>query len=395
MGAEPPTVRIKGTLTSPHPWIWRTRLERSSLPRRAEPGSVVRVVDGEGVAIGRGLLHPLVTIGIRLLTRDPDEAIDAAFFRRRFEAARVLRTDVLRLDECGNSYRLVHAESDGLSGLIVDVLGDVIRVDMFCRGMAALEEPIREALLQLYPDKTVVVRGDGRTGDLEGFSVRPRANDANQTEVVENGIRYKVDLREGHKTGFFLDQRENREFLGKIVRGREVFDLHTYTGGFALNAAVRGEAKRVIGVDLDEKAIAVAKRNAKLNQARNLKFVQADAFHYLRDLIRKDDKPGVIVLDPPKLARDAKEKEDGLRAYGDLNRLGLNALADDGILLTCSCSGVISDHDFIEMLRASAARTQKELTVFHVSGAAADHPVGLHVPETRYLKAVFARVRSL
>ncbi len=395
MSADPPTIRIKGTLTSPHPWIWRTRLERSSLPRRTEPGAVVRVVDGEGVAIGRGLLHPLVTIGLRMLTRDPDEAIDAAFFRRRFEAARALRVDVLRLDEVGNSYRLIHAESDGLSGLIVDVLGDVIRVDMFSRGMAALDRPIREALSQLYPDKKVVIRGDHRSGDIEGFSVHPLPKDATQTEVVEHGVRFKVDLREGHKTGFFLDQRENREFLGKIVRGQHVFDLHTYTGGFALNAALRGEAAQVTGVDLDEKAIAVAKRNAKLNQVRNLKFVQADAFHYLRDLIRKEDKPGVIVLDPPKLARDAKEKEDGLRAYGDLNRLGLSALAEDGILLTCSCSGVISEHDFVEMLRASAARTQKEVTVFRVSGAAADHPVGLHVPETRYLKAVFARVRSL
>ncbi|RMG13701.1 MAG: class I SAM-dependent rRNA methyltransferase [Planctomycetota bacterium] len=389
-----PTVRLKGRLNSPHPWVWRTRLEASSLPRRAEPGALVRVVDGAGEPVGLGLLHPHVSIGLRLLTRDPAEAIDAAFFRRRFEAARRLREDVLRLGEVGDAYRLMHGEADGISGLVVDVLGEVVRVDLFARGLARFQDELRAALEALYPGKSVVVRADAHSADVEGFRVRPRPDDPTRTEVTEHGVRFEVDLREGHKTGFFLDQRENRDFLARLVRGRSLLDVHCYTGGFSLHAAVRGEARQVVGVDIDEKAIAVAKRNAKRNQAR-VRFVRADAFPYLRDCLRRGERPEVLVLDPPKLARGRKERAEGLRVYGDLNRLGLEVVAEGGLLLTCSCSGAVSEEDFLDVLRRSAARTRKELTVLRVAGAAADHPVGLHVPETRYLKAVFARVRSL
>lgn len=391
-----PTVTIKGTLRSPHPWVWRTRIDWRRSPKRLGAGAVVRVVDGDGAPVGRGLVHPDVTIGLRLLTRDPDEELDGAFFARRFARALRLRRDVLRLDEAGDAFRLVHAEADDLSGLVVDVLGDVVRVDCFARGMAALEGEVRAGLAEVLPGRPVVVRGDRRAGDLEGFAVRPRADDPPRTTVTEHGVRFRVDLRTGHKTGFFLDQRENRAFLAHLARGRTVVDAHTYTGGFALAAAVRGEAARVTGVDLDEKAIAVAKENAKLNQVQGkVRFVQADAFHFLRDLVRGGQGPEVLVLDPPKLARDREAKEQGLRAYADLNRLGLEAVADGGLLVTCSCSGVVSEEDLLDVLRSAAARTGRALTLLRVSGAAADHPVALHVPETRYLKAVFARVERL
>ncbi len=390
-------VRLKAAPTSPHPWVWRTRLEAGSVPRGHEAGAVVRVLGPDGKALGRGMLHPHVTIALRLLTRDADEQIDAAFFERRLRRALALRREVLRVEETSDAYRLVHSEADGLSGLVVDVLGEVVRVDLFARGMARLEREVRQALGALFPGKPIVVRADKRAADIEGFRVAPRRDDPDETEVTEQGVRFHVDLREGHKTGFFADQRENRLLLAQLARGRVVLDAHTYTGGFALYAAVRGEAARVTGVDLDEKAIAVAKRNAKLNQVqRQVRFVQADAFHYLRDLQRQGgERPEVLVLDPPKLAKDRKEKEGALRAYADLNRLGLETVADDGVLLTCSCSGVVDEQDLLDVLRGAAARTGKEVTVLRVSGAAADHPVALHVPETRYLKAIFARVRAL
>ncbi len=391
-----PTVRLKAPLASPHPWVWRTRIDAASIPRRLEAGGVVRVLGPDGAPLGRGLLHPHVTIALRMLTRDGDEAIDQAFFARRFERALRLRRDVLRLGEQGDGFRLCHSEADGLSGVVVDVLGEVVRVDLFSRGMALLEQPLRRALEDLFPGKPVLVRADRRSADIEGFRVKPRPGEPEHTQVLEQGVRFHVDLREGHKTGFFLDQRDNRAFLSHLSRGKTVLDAHTYTGGFALYAAVRGDAARVTGVDLDEKAIAVAKRNAKLNQVQQrVRFVQADAFHYLRDLRRQEGAPEVLILDPPKLAKDRKEKDKALRTYGDLNRLGLECVAEDGVLVTCSCSGMVSEQEFLDVLRSAAARTQKELTVFRVSGAADDHPVGLHVPETRYLKAVFARVRSL
>ena len=392
---EEPTVRIKGHLTSPHPWIWRTRLEASSIPVNLPPGTVAQILDGDGEPIGRGLIHPHVTIGARILSFDPEEQIDVPYFVRRFEDALALRRDVLRLHEVSDAFRLTHAESDGVPGLVVDVYSDVVRVEVFARGMALLEEPIRQALGQVFPDKKVVVRSDRRTGEIEGFSIRARAEDPGETEVQEHGVRFRVDLREGHKTGFFLDQRDNRAFVAQLSRGRRVLDMHCYTGGFALHAAVPGQAAQVTGVDLDEKAIAVALKNAKLNQVQaKTRFVQADAFPYLREAIGRGDAPDMVILDPPKLAPDAKEKEQAMRTYSDLNRLGIECVKDGGLLLTCSCSGVISEEDFLTALRNAAARAGRVLTVFRVSGAADDHPVGLHVPETRYLKAVFARVKT-
>lgn len=349
----------------------------------------------DGQALGRGLYHPHVTIALRILTRDPDEAIDQGFFFRRFEAARRLREDVLRLLDQGNSYRLIHAEGDEISGLVIDVLGEVVRVDAFAKGIALLEEPIRGALRELYPDKAIVVRGDRRSGEIERFDVAPRRDDPAHCEVRENGVRYRVDLREGHKTGFFLDQRENRQFLASLSAGKRVLDVCTYSGGFALAAAVTGKAREVTGVDLDEKAIEVAKRNAKLNQAK-VRFVHSDGFPYLRQVRDKPNaqRPEVLVLDPPKFASDLKEKDEGLRAYADLNRAGLDAMADEGLLCTCSCSGVVSEEDLLDALRSAAARSGRLLKILRVSGAAADHPVALHAPESRYLKAVFAHVRK-
>jgi 23S rRNA (cytosine1962-C5)-methyltransferase len=394
--SQPPLVALKGTLSSPHPWIWRSRIDQRRTPRGLPPGEVVRVVDGEGQMVGRGLWHPRATIALRLLTGDPDEALDEAFFARRLGRALALRRDVLRVEEVTTAYRLCHAEADGLSGLIVDVLGEVVVAEVFSHGIARLEGAVRGALAGLLPGRKVVVQQNERAADIEGFGVAPRKGDPAEVEVTEHGVRYKVDLREGHKTGFFCDQRDNRAFFASLVRGRTVVDLHTYSGGFALNAALRGEARSVTGVDLDEKAVAVAVRNAKLNQvAQQVRFSQADAFAYLRDLLREGRRPDALVLDPPKLCRDRDEKEQGLRAYGDLNRLALEAIADDGLLVTCSCSGVVSEDDLLDVLRRAAAKSRREVTLLRLAGAAPDHPVALHIPESRYLKAIFARVRHL
>jgi len=388
-GTEP-VVRLKSSPRNPHPWHWRGRVVG---PSNCPGGTVARIEGPDGQPLGRGLYHPHVTLALRVLTRDPDELIDAAFFERRFRRARALREDSLRILEVSDSYRLIHAESDGISGMMVDVFGKVIRVDAFSRGISRLEEPIRAALDAVFPGKTVVFRGDARSEDLEGFRVEPRAEDPDACKVEEHGVRFHVDLRAGHKTGFFLDQRDNRRDLAVLAKGRRVLDVCTYTGGFALHAAAGGAAS-VTGVDLDEKAIATAKRNAKLNQVK-AKFVQADGFHYLRQRTEQGQRPEVLILDPPKFARDRNEKEEGMRRYRDLNRLGLEALAEDGLLLTCSCSGVVSEEDLLDSLRNAAARANKEVTVFRFSGPAPDHPMALHAPETRYLKALWARVRKL
>jgi 23S rRNA (cytosine1962-C5)-methyltransferase len=389
-------VRLKGARATIHPLVWKNRIDPRSATRGLTPGDVVRVIGEEGEPVGRATFHPRVTIALRMLTFDPDEAIDEAFFVRRLSRALSLRRDVLKVEQVADAYRLVHAEADGLSGLVIDVLGDVVVCEVFSLGMSRLEPVFRAALAQVLPGKKVVVQQNDRAADIEGFRVKPRKDDPAEVEIQEHGIRYKVDLREGHKTGFFCDQRDNRAYLATLCRGRAVYDLHTYNGGFAFNAALRGEAKSVTGVDLDEKAVAVAVRNAKLNQVQHqVKFAQADAFAYLRDLLRTNVRPEVLILDPPKLARDKNELEEGLRIYHDLNRLALEAIADDGIFLTCSCSGVVSEEDLLDVLRRTAAKTRREVTILRIAGAAPDHPVALHIPESRYLKAVFARVRHL
>ena len=372
----------------PHPWIWRSNIARD--PGWLEAGDLVRVRTPEG-PLGVALYHPRVTIGLRLLTRDVDERIDAGFFLRRLQAAQTLRAS-FGLEEVTNAYRLMHAEADEVSGLVIDVLGDVVRVECYALGIARLREPIAAALGELFPEKQIVIRANHRASEIEGFTLDPAAGEPHTTEVREHGVRYHVDLRTGHKTGFFCDQRDNRLALAKLASGKTVLDVNTYTGGFALSALQHG-AKQVTGVDLDEDAIAVATKNAKLNQAGGkARFVQADAFPYLRQLTTE---PEVLILDPPKLVPDPRHKAEGLRAYSDLNRLGMEKIQPGGILLTCSCSGAVSEADFLDTLRNAAARAGRTLTIFRIAGPGSDHPVALHVPETRYLKAVFARVNAL
>jgi 23S rRNA (cytosine1962-C5)-methyltransferase len=357
------------------------------------PGQVVRVVDKDGAPLGRAFWNPRATIALRMLTSDWDEKIDVAFFEKRIGEALRIRKDLLRLDEVTDGYRIVHAESDGLSGLIVDRMGDVVALEVFALGFARHVGLVREAIQRLIPGVSVVARADARSGGIEGFHLAARPDDPKATEVKEHGLRYRVDLETGHKTGFFFDQRDNRAFWGKLVRGLSVLDCHSYTGGFALNAAAGG-AREVTGVDLDEAAIAVAKKNANLNQLQSkVRFVHSDAFPYLRDVKRQEKKPEAISLDPPKLARDKTEVVDALRIYTDLNAVALETIAPNGLFLSCSCSGAVTEEEFLLAIRTAAARTKRDLTILRVSGAAPDHPFSLAAPETRYLKAVFARVR--
>lgn len=386
-------VRLKARRGSPHPWIWRTMIAERELPRDLVPGQVVRVVDKDGEALGRAFWNPRSTIALRMVTHNPDEVVDAAFFEHKIGEALRFRRDVLGLEAVTDGYRIVHAEADGLSGLMVDRLGGVVSVEVFGIGFARHVAMVKQALKKLLPGLGVVARADARSGQIEGFDIAPEPGEPKTSEVQEHGLRFKVDLETGHKTGFFCDQRDNRALWGRMVKGLRVLDCHSYTGGFALHAA-RGGAAEVTGVDLDEDAIAVAKKNANLNQLQSkVKFVHSDVFPYLRDSQRQGKKFDAISLDPPKLARDSSEMGEALHMYSDLNKVALETLAPNGLFLTCSCSGSISEVDFLNSVRNAAARSQRELQIFEVAGAAPDHPWALHAPEGRYLKAVFARVR--
>lgn len=385
-------VQLKARRGSPHPWIFRSMVQDRDLPRTLQPGQVVRVVDKDGHELGRAFWNPRATIALRVLTHDPAETVDAAFFERKIGEALKFRRETLRLEETTDAYRVVHGEADGLSGIVIDRLGTAVAVEVFSLGFARNLALVERALAKLFPGLPLIARGDARTSEIEGFHLQPKPGAPKTAELQENGVRFRVDFVEGHKTGFFADQRDNRALWGRLVQGRSVLDCHSYTGGFALHAA-KGGASEVVGVDLDEDAIATAKKNANLNQLQaKVRFVHSDVFPYLRDSQRLGKKFDAIPLDPPKLAKDKSEVPDALRIYQDLNKVALESLNPGGVFLTCSCSGAVSEEVFISSLRYAATRARRELSIFQVSGAAPDHPWALHAPEGRYLKAIFARV---
>jgi 23S rRNA (cytosine1962-C5)-methyltransferase len=304
-----------------------------------------------------------------------------------------LRTKILGLDEETNAYRVMHAEGDGLSGLIADRYDDVLSVEVFSLGIYQRIGPILERFSHHLGTRHFRVRVDERVALQEDCPGRPLASPELPPRVTihEHGVRYRIYFQESHKTGFFCDQRDNRRDLARFCAGRSVLDLCCYTGGFGLNALLRGQAREVTCVDLDEKAAALARENGNANSVR-LDVVHADAFGYMRQMVLNQRSYGVVVLDPPKLISDRDEVPSGKRKYFDLNVLGLSLVEPGGLLLSCSCSGLLTAPDFQALLRAAARKAGRSVQLLAMTGAAADHPVALDAPEGAYLKAAWLRV---
>jgi 23S rRNA (cytosine1962-C5)-methyltransferase len=383
-----PQVRLKIVRRSSHPWIFQKMVEKPAT--RLLGGSVVDVIDRDGQWVGRALYNGHSRIALRVLTADPAEAIDDAFFARRLGRAVALRCDQLGLDAVSDAYRLVHSEGDGLSGLVVDRFGSTLVLEFFAAGMYRFRDTIRAALATHYPDASFYWFAEEHVQKQESFDCRP-PEPPPPGVITEHGVRFRVAPGSKHKTGFFLDQRDNRRLLASFCKGKRVLDLCCNTGGFAVYAKALGGAEEVVGVDLDEEVIALAKQNANLNQAR-VRFIQADLFPWLRDIRPSGQQFDVVVLDPAKQTRDREEVGFALKRYFDMNRLALGAVAPGGIFLTCSCTGLVSEDDFLESLRRAAWQAGRSVQVLRLGGAGPDHPFFLHAPEGRYLKAVFCRV---
>jgi 23S rRNA (cytosine1962-C5)-methyltransferase len=356
---------------------------------RLPSGTVVDILDREGEWVGRGFYNGHSRIALRVLTNEPTEVIDEGFFSRRLQRAISHRRDCLGLDRIADAYRLVHSEADGLSGLVIDRFGSTIVLEFFSAGMYRFRDLLRESLSAHFPGGTFYWFAEEHVQKQESFDCHSPQPPA-PAVITENGVRFRVAPGSKHKTGFFLDQRENRYYLASLIRSKRVLDLCCNTGGFAVYAK-KFEAEEVTGVDLDEAALAMARQNANLNQVR-VRFVQADLFPWLRDLVARDRRYDVVVLDPAKQTRDREAVALALKRYFDMNRLAIQAVAPGGLLLTCSCTGLVSEEDFLETLRRASWQAGRQLQVFRVTGAAADHPFFIHAPESRYLKAVFCRV---
>jgi 23S rRNA (cytosine1962-C5)-methyltransferase len=383
-----PQVRLKISRRSSHPWIFQKMVEKPTA--RLHAGMVVDILDREGQWVGRGFYNGHSRIALRVLTADPAERIDRDFFERRLERAIQFRRQWLKLDAVTDAYRLIHSEGDQLSGLVVDRFGETLVMEFFAAGMFRFRSVIQEILANHFPHSHFYWFAEEHIQKQESFDCR--SPEPPQPGIVtEHGVRFRVAPGSKHKTGFFLDQRDNRKNIADFCAGRRVLDLCCNTGGFAVYAKALGQAEEVVAVDLDEKALELAGQNANLNQSR-IRFVQADLFHWLRDIHPSGQRFDVVVLDPSKQTRDREAVNFALKRYFDMNRLALQVVVPGGIFLTCSCTGLVSEEAFLESLRRAAWQAGRTVQVFKIAGAGPDHPFQIHVPEGRYLKAVFCRV---
>jgi 23S rRNA (cytosine1962-C5)-methyltransferase len=387
MNLPNPAVRLKNAWRSSHPWIFQKLVDKP--PQKPKPGTIVDVFGVDNDWVGRGFYNGHSRIAVRILETDPDVAVDQAWFHDKIAQAVSLRRDVLKLDEVSDAWRVVHSEGDGLSGLVVDRYGDLIVVEFFAAGMFRHREWVFEALRAQFPGCRFHAFAEEHVQKQESFDFH--STSGTEAEIItEYGVKFRADPAGAHKTGFFADQRENRQWLSQHAAGKTVLDLCCNTGGFAVYAAARG-ASEVIGVDIDEDVIAIAKGNAKLNGVRP-KFVQADIFPYLRDAAARGDAYDMVILDPAKMTRDREQVIAALKKYLDMNKLALGVVKPGGLLATFSCTGLVAEDQFLDMLRRAAYFSGRTIQILKVSGAGPDHPFMAHVQESRYLKAVFCRV---
>jgi 23S rRNA (cytosine1962-C5)-methyltransferase len=373
-----------------HPWLFSGAVEK--VTGNPAAGDTVDVHDAAGKPLARAAYSPSSQIRARVWSFDVSATIDETFFRKRLQHALSLRAQ-LPAAKHSNAMRLVHGESDGLPGLVVDAYADVLVAQFLSAGAERWREPILDLLKELSGCEAIFERSDAEVRKLEGLGPRvgfARGNrSASRCPIVEYGLNFHVDVEQGQKTGFFLDQRENRQRVRALADGREVLDGFCYTGGFAI-AALAGGAKRVTALESSAPALEVARENLAANplDAGKIEFVQADVFAHLRTLRDRAAKFDMVILDPPKFAPTAAQARNAARAYKDINLLAFKLLAPGGLLATFSCSGGVPADLFQSIVAGAALDAGAEAKIIERFGAAADHPVALEFPEGDYLKGL-------
>lgn len=375
----------EGRLLAGHPWIYRGEISELAGPWHS--GEAVSVFASDGRLLGRGFYNPRSSISCRLLTRE-DEPIDASFFLRRIEASLAYRR-TLGLN--GDAQRLVWSEADGLPGLVVDRYGPVMVLQCLTLGMALVRPLIVGTLQSLGGSSAIYSRDDPGAARVEGFE--PHTGwigeaGPSEVEISEAGCRFLVDVARGQKTGFYLDQRENRTLVASHARGKRVLDAFCYTGAFACQALARG-AESVLGIERSAEALALARRNLRLNGVETRAEIrEANAFDELRRLERTGERFQLVILDPPPFARGKDALESAARGYKEVNLRALRLLNPGGLLATFSCSHHVSLLLFEEICQSAAMDAGGGVRLLGTLTQSRDHPVLLSVPETRYLKGL-------
>ena len=363
-----------------HPWVFSNEID--DLPADAPPGEIVDVLDSRRMFVGRGYLNPRSLIAVRLLTRKQED-IDEAFFRRKIEQARALRAGL----GLGESHRAVFSEGDGLPGLIVDKYADVLVVQSLTAGIDRLADSILAALRSVYGPRTIVLRNDVPSRELEGL-VQEKRVVLGETDglvtIEESGLTYRVDVLQGQKTGFFFDQRENRLAMAGLVAGRKTLDCFCYVGAWALTAAKHGAAG-VLGIDSSERAVGLATENALLN-ALEARFETGDVFDALRQFEKQKQHFGCIILDPPAFVKSRARVREAIKGYKEINLRAMRILEPGGVLVSCSCSHHIDEALFREMLIDASYSAGRPARLLELRSQARDHPMLLAARETQYLK---------
>lgn len=392
------TVRLRPGHVQPvwagHPWVFAQAI--AEIDGAPAAGDVVRVVDARGQLLGKGYYSPKSAIPVRILTRSDADALDAPALGRRIADAARWRRPLLGLpSEDNTGYRLVHAEGDGLAGLVVDVYGDVAAVQLLTIGMKLREADIFAEVERVTGAKSIVEFASARMQKLEGFETRTgvvRGPDVRALCFRERGFGYEIELENAQKTGFYFDQRDNRALVERYAKDRRVLDAFCYVGGFAL-AAARGGAERVVAIDSSAPAITQGARVAHRHGLHErIEFQKADAKRALPDLAQRGETFDMVIVDPPKLAPTARHLEQGRAAYRRLNAAALRLVDHGGLLVSCSCSAAMRSGEFLRTIGLAARDAGREVTVLHVGEQAPDHPVPPSFPEGRYLKCAVLRI---
>ncbi len=379
-----------------HPWVFSGAIQQVE----GEPasGGTVDVLSLNREFLARAAYSPASQIRARVWTFDPAEEVNADFFRKRIRAALAAR-DSLHLTRDTDSVRLIHAESDGIPGLVVDRYGDVLVMQSLTAGTEFWKNTLADLLLEETGLKAIYERSDADVRELEGLpqivGVLRGSLSSFLFPINEHDLKFNVNLQSGHKTGFYLDQRRNRQRVRELAQGRDVLDCFCYSGGFTVNAWAGG-AKSVTSVDASGEALALARENVSLNgmPAEGQEWVEGDVFQVLRKFRDSRRSFDLIVLDPPKFAPTAAQAEKASRGYKDINRLAFKLLRPGGILVTFSCSGGIDAALFQKIVASAALDAGVDASIVEVLAQGADHPVALEFPEGSYLKGLVCLKRA-
>ena len=372
---------------SGHPWLYASEIERVEGESAA---GVAEVYSAKGTFLARALYNPASQIALRILTTH-DEPIDADFFARRVRTAWEYRQRFCDVNSC----RAIYAEADFLPGLVVDKFGGVLVVQVLSLGMELWKRELTDILVEVIRPEGIYERNDVPVRRLEGMQETTGllyGDVPDRVPMVENGIVYAVDVKHGQKTGFFLDQKENRAAIAPLCPGARVIDMFCHNGSFALNAAKYG-AREVTGVDISEEALAVARDNARAN-GLDANFEAHNCFDLLRALSDQGDKYDLVILDPPAFTKTRQMTERALRGYKEINLRGMKLVPDGGFLVSCSCSQHVDDAAFTAMLNEAARDAKKKLRMVEFRTQAKDHPILPASPETKYLKCAILQVFS-